>query len=470
MRNDDMARKGILQAIIVPGLLLFMQVGVPEHLGVAGVAQASVSVNISINSFYDDLADDGDWIWYRGRYVWVPEAAPRWRPYLYGHWVYTRRHGWYWVSDEPFGWAVYHYGRWAFDPVFGWYWVPGRRWAPAWVAWSHTDDDIGWAPLPPEYDDDEVHISISINSIPVDYWNVVPVTVFASTDVDRYVVRDHDYIHRVITRDEPQTVVIQNNTVINNFMDVDVLERRTKRDIAIYEVQPTDRPEAAGKREQNTIAVFNPEVNEEPTAKPRRLKRTEDVIKKKKALRDQQKVFEETGEPALTTDGDAVSPDDENRRAKIRKKLQAQPDTQAGEERKRKKEAVGELQPGEQSVQERTSKKKRKRLLQDQEVSSAPTDEPVKKRKKKSAVELEGASSGQQPVEEPAKKRKKQAVEKSQQIIEGEDQTARKKKRGAQARQGEEQAAQQEDSKKQARKKSKKKPCDPQIEECHAAD
>jgi hypothetical protein len=442
-----------------------MLVGVPEYLGVASTAQAGVSVNISINSFYDDLADDGDWIWYRGRYVWVPEAAPRWRPYLYGHWVYTRRHGWYWVSDEPFGWAVYHYGRWAFDPVFGWYWVPGRRWAPAWVAWSHTDDDIGWAPLPPEYDDDEVHISLSINSLPVDYWNVVPVTVFASTDVDRYVVRDRDYIHRVVTRQEPETVVIQNNTVINNFMDVDVLERRTKRKIAVYEEQSADRPEAAGKREQNTIAVFNPEVNDEPAAKPRRLKRTEEIVNKKKALREQQKIFEETGaEPS-----NATSPD-ENRRAKIRKKLQGQPDIQADEEKKRKKEAVGELQPEEQSVQERASKKKRKRLLEDQELSSAPADEPVKKRKKKSAVEPEAASYDQQPAEEPVKKRKKNAGQKSQQASEGEDQSARKKKKGARARQEEEQATQDEDSKKLARKKNKKQPCDPQSEECPAAD
>ena len=427
-----MNRKNILRLMIVPGLLVFTQVGVPGYLHVAGAAQASVSVNISINSFYDDLADDGDWIWYGGRYVWVPEVAPRWRPYLYGHWVYTRRYGWYWESDEPFGWAVYHYGRWAFDPAFGWYWVPGRRWAPAWVAWSHSDDDIGWAPLPPDYDDDELNVSISINRLPVDYWNVVPITVFVSTDLDRYVVRDRDYIHRVITIDEPETVVIQNNIVVNNFIDIDVLEKKTKHDIVVYEERPVDRPEEAGKLQQNTIAVFNPEVKEEPATKPRKLKKTDEVVKKKRALRalQEEQPTKSGAASTLETGTDGALPDNQDRRTKIRKKLQEEPEAQGGERKKRKKEAVGELQPDEQAVQEQPSKKKKKRLLQDEEISSQPAEEPVKKRKKKSAEELQGSASDQQPTEEPVKKRKKK-VEEQKQISEGaEEQYLQEKEKG----------------------------------------
>jgi hypothetical protein len=34
----------------------------------------------------------------------------------------------------------------------GWVWVPGYTWAPAWVSWREGDDDVGWAPLPPESD------------------------------------------------------------------------------------------------------------------------------------------------------------------------------------------------------------------------------------------------------------------------------------------------------------------------------
>ncbi|MGC1791769.1 MAG: DUF6600 domain-containing protein, partial [Pseudolabrys sp.] len=69
--------------------------------------------------------------------VWVPAGIPPdWRPYQYGHWVYTDEWGWYWVSDDVeanWGWVVYHYGRWAFERGFGWFWVPGDEWAPAWV-------------------------------------------------------------------------------------------------------------------------------------------------------------------------------------------------------------------------------------------------------------------------------------------------------------------------------------------------
>ena len=94
--------------------------------------------------------------------VWVPDGVPRgWRPYEYGHWVYTDEWGWYWVSDDEeddWGWVAYHYGRWASDRSWAWFWVPGDEWAPAWVDWRYGDDYIGWAPLPPDdlidaYDD-----------------------------------------------------------------------------------------------------------------------------------------------------------------------------------------------------------------------------------------------------------------------------------------------------------------------------
>ena len=94
--------------------------------------------------------------------VWAPDGVPRdWRPYEYGHWVYTDDWGWYWVSDDvedDWGWVVYHYGRWIHDRG-AWFWVPGDEWAPAWVDWRYGGDDIGWAPLPPDdmvdaYDDE----------------------------------------------------------------------------------------------------------------------------------------------------------------------------------------------------------------------------------------------------------------------------------------------------------------------------
>jgi hypothetical protein len=118
-------------------------------------AEADSDSEGNYDVFYDRLAPDGHWLNDDDYgYVWQPNVAistTSWRPYSDGHWVWTDR-GWFWDSNENFGWATYHYGRWVSVEGTGWVWVPGRRWAPAWVSWRHTDnnDYVGWAPLPPE--------------------------------------------------------------------------------------------------------------------------------------------------------------------------------------------------------------------------------------------------------------------------------------------------------------------------------
>ncbi len=118
---------------------------------------------VSFQTFYDQLASQGSWInTDQYGYVFQPtENDPNWRPYTYGHWVNTDA-GMTWVSDDSFGWATDHYGRWANIDGYGWVWVPGYTWAPAWVSWRTSDEDVGWAPLPPDsdegidyYDDDD---------------------------------------------------------------------------------------------------------------------------------------------------------------------------------------------------------------------------------------------------------------------------------------------------------------------------
>jgi hypothetical protein len=122
----------------------------PIGFGALSAAHAQVS-----DDFQDALAPYGEWRDHpRWGHVWVPLDRPDgWRPYTYGHWVYTDDWGWYWVSDNDeadWGWVTYHYGRWVFDRGMGWLWVPGEEWAPAWVDWRRGSDAVGWAPLPPE--------------------------------------------------------------------------------------------------------------------------------------------------------------------------------------------------------------------------------------------------------------------------------------------------------------------------------
>lgn len=117
----------------------------------AQILRADDDANVSFQTFYDQLANEGTWIQTDDYgYVFQPAVNdPNWRPYTYGHWVDTDQ-GMMWVSDEPFGWATYHYGRWVNLDNYGWVWVPGYTWAPAWVSWRDSDDYYGWAPLPPE--------------------------------------------------------------------------------------------------------------------------------------------------------------------------------------------------------------------------------------------------------------------------------------------------------------------------------
>jgi hypothetical protein len=116
-----------------------------------GAPQTRAAVNITVDFFYDQLGDYGDWVEVGDYgYGWQPRDVDRdWRPYADGQWVYTDA-GWTWISDEPYGWAVYHYGRWVRVEGRGWIWIPGTEWAPAWVSWRRSPRHIGWAPLPPE--------------------------------------------------------------------------------------------------------------------------------------------------------------------------------------------------------------------------------------------------------------------------------------------------------------------------------
>ena len=109
--------------------------------------------SVSFQTFYDQLANQGTWVQSdQYGYVFQPtENDSNWRPYTYGHWVNTDA-GMTWVSDDSFGWATDHYGRWVNLAGTGWVWVPGYTWAPAWVSWRDSDDEVGWAPLPPDSD------------------------------------------------------------------------------------------------------------------------------------------------------------------------------------------------------------------------------------------------------------------------------------------------------------------------------
>ncbi len=170
--------------------------------------------------------------------VWVPDDVPSdWRPYTYGHWIYTDEWGWYWVSDEQeedWGWITYHYGRWAHDRRLGWFWVPGDEWGPAWVDWRRGDDYVGWAPLPPddaigEYDDAPL------------YW------VFLRP---RYLLEPR--LHRHFVPPARTTIVIRNTVVINRTI---VMEHR-RNGRARFAVNAGVSPAIVAAARRNAVPTF----------------------------------------------------------------------------------------------------------------------------------------------------------------------------------------------------------------------
>ncbi|MBV9645098.1 MAG: hypothetical protein JO334_16170, partial [Verrucomicrobia bacterium] len=192
--------------------------GVPER---QGQVQASEPNNADYNIFYTKLSsDEGDWV-DAGNYGYCfrPRVAKDWRPYRDGHWVWTDR-GWYWESNERFAWATYHYGRWVNFGGTGWCWVPGSRWAPAWVSWRQSDQDVGWAPLPPEA---ELSEQRSISTWSDSYYDIGPAAyVFISyshwheTNYANYIEPPQRNV-QIISETKNVTNIVTNNNVINNF-------------------------------------------------------------------------------------------------------------------------------------------------------------------------------------------------------------------------------------------------------------
>jgi hypothetical protein len=243
---------------------------------VAGTASAQTGVYMSggVNVFYSSLASHGQWVESSFGVAWRPmHVGPRWRPYLYGRWAWTR-YGWYWVSYEPFGWATFHYGRWYFDDYYGWIWIPGNTWGPSWVEWRYSDDYIGWAPLPP-YATFSVNFGITYSSTwhaPVHYWNFVPCRSFTATRIVAY-VQPIEHTRRIFGNTR-QSVDIrtEDDRIMNRGIDVGFVERRANVRINSVDVVQSDRRDGdrISKRSgREVIEVYRPRIEEQSRGRVR---------------------------------------------------------------------------------------------------------------------------------------------------------------------------------------------------------
>jgi hypothetical protein len=226
---------------------------------------AEARTDVSIDFFYDNLGDDGNWVEVGDYgYCWQPSVAvsnTSWRPYSDGYWAYTDV-GWTWVSYEDFGWATYHYGRWMRLRGRGWVWLPDREWGPAWVSWRTGGDYVGWAPLPPRragdyYDNSPITARVDIDfDIGPAYYNFIDVRYIGEPVLrERIFAADQNvtYVSRTVN---VTNITYNNSTVYNHGPDYNTMSRYSTRPIQKLTLQrETNADPLAAARSKSLMKV-----------------------------------------------------------------------------------------------------------------------------------------------------------------------------------------------------------------------
>jgi hypothetical protein len=429
-------------ALTVLGVALAMAGALPGSMA-PSVAQEQ-GVSISLGTFYDRLAPYGEWVFYHGRYVWVPtQVGPGWQPYVVGRWDYTEPYGWMWVSDEPYAWAVYHYGRWGFDPAIGWFWVPDTVWGPAWVDWRSSDEDVAWAPLPP------TTIGLTFgpepSALPVNYWVAVPVTGFLAPNLSVHVIyKDRDRLDRILKRTRPAgRVKVQNNIVINNVINVNFIEQKTKKKVVVRKVEKVARADQSGKVKGDEIAIFAPTVEKKGDAKPKKVRNLEEVVKERREKQPREAAIEEQATDKKARKDKGVVVEEEPADKKGRKAKEAVIQEQSTDKKARKdKGVVVEEEPADKKgrkakeavIQEQsTEKKARKEKARVTEEPTQPTGNAEQRQKKQktglASQQGQGSADEQRSGGKKAERKARQAAEQQPVAAEGGGEQQKKKKR-----------------------------------------
>ena len=212
-------------------------------------------VEVSYQSFYDDLSPYGQWV-EDPEYgqVWIPNEGLGFRPYgTRGHWVMTE-YGNMWVSDDPWGWACYHYGRWTYNSYYGWVWIPGYEWAPAWVSWRSGGGYYGWAPMGPGY------MIGSVYSYPDEYWIFVGPEYLYQPDVYGHCNRGHAarYIRKTSYMNETSAYGTRSTYYYGPRREA--IERETHQPVQVYRVSDAHQPRQT-RVSGNEVAIYRPAID-----------------------------------------------------------------------------------------------------------------------------------------------------------------------------------------------------------------
>jgi hypothetical protein len=218
--------------------------------------------------FYDQLAPYGSWMNYSPYgYVWVPDVAVGFSPYLTnGYWLYST-YGWTWYSYYSWGWAPFHYGRWHFDVAFGWLWIPDTVWGPGWVAWRTGGGYCGWAPLGPN-----ITVNIIItgeHQIIHDHWIFVRDSDLHNHHVENHRVDRTSNSTLIERSDLVRTTRHEGNLIYQPGPDRDEWQRSSGQSINTVEISRGNRP---GRFEinNNQVEMFRPTITNDKNITPTR--------------------------------------------------------------------------------------------------------------------------------------------------------------------------------------------------------
>ncbi len=255
-----------------------------------------------ISLFYETLAPYGTWSQEADYgWVWEPTDGRRdsnWRPYTNdGHWTWTN-HGWYWESSTPYGWAVFHYGRWGYNSRHRWVWVPDNVWGPAWVDWRHSDDYVGWAPLPiGSHFNTRIGFSYQGRNVGFDFnfgqdenrYSYIPANRFLDINIGIFLVPEHRrryaHNHTTVIRN---TYIYNDNRIINNGVPTAAISAATHK--SIEQVLVVDAKAEAGKpirgerRRGDRIESFRPKISNEAKIEPTEIVERQKAESKRESL------------------------------------------------------------------------------------------------------------------------------------------------------------------------------------------
>ena len=274
-----------MRKVMVLALLLFCGSG----LAVAKSPHGGVGVSFGI--FYSSLGSHGDWVYAgNGVYGWRPRhVAVGWRPYYYGHWVWTVD-GWFWVTGEPWAWAVYHYGRWFYDEYYGWVWLPGYDWAPAWVEWRYDGAYVGWAPLGPYA---VYHAGVGIRwhhgwNTPFAHWTFLNIRYINGYAVDRYAYPVSRNRYHLGHTKSAGTVMYERGRVVSAGPDRQELERGSGRRIPVLDIEEVSERGRVGIRnegDRRTLEVYRPRLDDRSARLSGSSERPERVLRDDRGLK-----------------------------------------------------------------------------------------------------------------------------------------------------------------------------------------